>query len=197
MKTSFRLPIRFALALAAAAALAPFSASADARLRVVADSAPVHARPDTSSPVLSTAPRDAILFPSGAPEGLWTPVDPPADAALWLPAEFVDGSRVLARSVPLRTGPGLEHDVAGTLSRNATVMRLGESGDWLKIAPPSSARLWVRTADVAPVAESSEPIRDVEPVAALPIAPPSSTFLVGQTPPITPSVPTPDAPAPI
>ncbi|MBP5786841.1 MAG: SH3 domain-containing protein, partial [Kiritimatiellae bacterium] len=110
--------------------LAAATAFADGRIQVSAASTSVRARPDAQSAALGEVRQGTILFPSGSPRGEWTPVEPPADVALWLHGEFVQGSRVIAKSVQLRTGPGLEYDVAGNLSRGATVMTLGEEGEW-------------------------------------------------------------------
>jgi hypothetical protein len=172
------------------------SAFAGPRLQVTASTAPVRARADSQSALLGQVPQGTVLFATGPAQGGWTPVEPPPDVALWVNRDFVEGTRVIARSVQLRTGPGLEHDVAGTLSRGATVMKLDESGEWMKIAPPSSASVWVETAQTVPVADAAEPIREVEPVSFLPVADPAAPQYAATTL-IAPSEPSAPAPEPL
>ena len=132
---------------------------ADSRMQA-ASSAPIRARPDASSPVLATANPGEIFFADHA-EGAWTAVAPPDRVALWIHSDFVEGTRVVAKTVQLRTAPSLSSDVAGSLSRGATILQRGKQGDWLQIAPPSSSHVYIETSSLSPVAERTEPVREI------------------------------------
>lgn len=164
-------------------ALASGPAAAETRMQVTAGSAPVYARPDASARNIGAVSSGTILFVART-EGEWAAVSPPENIDLWLNKDFIEGNRVVARSIQVRSGPGIQYDVVGTLERGAPVMPRGEEGDWCKIAPPSSATLWVKQSALAEVPVRAEPVREVATVA--PPAPP---------PPPTP-VPTAPAAAP-
>jgi uncharacterized protein YgiM (DUF1202 family) len=151
-------------AVAAAFFAAAAAASAESRMQVSAASTPVYSQPSTAAPPVGQAARGEVLFVSQT-EGDWAAIAPPDRIDLWLNKDFIEGNRVLARSIQVRAGPGIQYDVVGTLERGAPVMPRGEEGEWARIAPPSSATLWVRKADLSAVqARTEEPIREVAPV---------------------------------
>ena len=76
-----------------------------------------------------------ILFVSRM-EGDWAALSPPDRIGLWLNKDFVEGNRVVARSIQLRAGPGIQYDVVGSLERGAPVMPRGEEGEWCQIGRP-------------------------------------------------------------
>lgn len=151
-------------AVAAAFFAAAAAASAESRMQVSAASTPVYSQPSTAAPPVGQAARGDVLFVSQT-DGDWAAIAPPDRIDLWLNKDFIEGNRVLARSIQVRAGPGIQYDVVGTLERGAPVMPRGEEGEWARIAPPSSAILWVRKADLSAVpARTEEPIREVAPV---------------------------------
>lgn len=151
-------------AVAAAFFAAAAAASAESRMQVSAASTPVYSQPSTAAPPVGQAARGEVLFVSQT-DGDWAAIAPPDRIDLWLNKDFIEGNRVLARSIQVRAGPGIQYDVVGTLERGAPVMPRGEEGEWARIAPPSSATLWVRRADLSAVqARTEEPIREVAPV---------------------------------
>lgn len=151
-----------AVAVALFAAVA--AASAESRMQVSAASTPIYSQPSTAAPPVGQAARGEVLFVSQT-DGDWAAIAPPDRIDLWLNRDFIEGNRVLARSIQVRAGPGIQYDVVGTLERGAPVMPRGEEGEWARIAPPSSATLWVRKADLSAVqARTEEPIREVAPV---------------------------------
>ena len=106
---------------------------------------------------------------------VWAAIAPPERIDLWLNKDFIEGNRVIAKSIQVRSGPGIQYEVVGTLERGAPVMPRGEEGDWCKIEPPSSMVVWVKTADLAEIKPQTTPIREVATVAApapAPVAPP-------------------------
>lgn len=168
----------FSLSLALLAVCA-LSAAAQTRMQV-ASSTPIRARADASAPVLGTATPGEILFVSST-SGAFSAIEPPDRIGLWLNKDFVEGNRVVAKSVQLRTGPGLEHDIAGSLSRGAAILKISEQGDWLQVSPPSSSSVYVLSSALQPVPVVTEPIRDVETVPAPQDEPPAAPESVDLT----------------
>lgn len=185
----------FSIAVSALCAFVAAVSPAAAETRFQASSsAPIHARPDSASPVLATANPGEIFF-ADHDEGAWTAVAPPDRVALWIHSDFVDGTRVEAKTVQLRTAPSLSSDVAGSLSRGATILQRGKQGDWLQIAPPSSALVYIESSRLAPVAERTEPVREIPETPLYlpepePAAPPAVPVVAAPPPP--PVVPDPD-----
>lgn len=194
MKTPARLFFLSALLLAIA-----LPAAAQTRMQVVS-STPIRARADASAPVLGTANPGEILFVDST-SGSFSAIEPPDRIGLWINKDFVEGNRVIAKSVQMRTGPGLEHDVAGSLSRGAAILKLSEQGEWLQISPPSSASVYVLSSALQPVPVATTPIEEVETVpepGVLPVspaepsaAPPLTELAALPAPPPQPAEPTP------
>ncbi|HOO21057.1 MAG TPA: SH3 domain-containing protein [Kiritimatiellia bacterium] len=192
-----------AVAVALFAAVA--AASAESRMQVSAASTPIYSQPSTAAPPVGQAARGEVLFVSQT-DGDWAAIAPPDRIDLWLNRDFIEGNRVLARSIQVRAGPGIQYDVVGTLERGAPVMPRGEEGEWARIAPPSSAILWVRKADLSAVqARTEEPIREVAPVvrpepaavaSAAPAPAPETKPIVEQPPPPAPKPEPKPEPAP-
>ncbi len=183
--------------------LATAAAAGETRMQVIAGSAPVYARPDGAAASVGTVASGQILFVART-EGEWAAISPPESIDLWLNKDFIEGNRVIAKSIQVRAGPGIQYDVVGTLERGAPVMPRGEEGDWCKIAPPSSATLWVKLSALSEVVVRTEPVKAVAmaaapaPSAASP--PPSEPSAASAppaavAPPIAPVVPAP-APTP-
>jgi len=137
---------------------------AESRMQVAVPSSPVMNQASAEAQSVGTVTPGEILFVSRI-EGDWAAISPPERFTLWLNKDFIEGNRVVAKVIQVRSGPGIEHPVVGTLKRGDPVMPRGEEGDWCKIAPPSSCILWVRTKDLEAVPTRTTPIREVEPVA--------------------------------
>ena len=168
MKISFHAGAALAL-LAALAADAP----AETRMQVSAGSTSIRTQPAADAPAVGRATAGEVLFVERV-EGDWAAVSPPDRIDLWLNKDFIEGNRVVAKSIQLRSGPGVQHPVVGVLERGAPVMPRGEDGDWCRVAAPSSAILWVKKSDLAEVRTRSEPIQQVAavPEPAKPAPPP-------------------------
>ncbi len=156
------------LVVALVAGLAAGMASAQTRMQVTA-ATPIRARAEVSSPELGTANPGEIVFVLST-SGTFSAIEPPERVGLWVNRDFIEGNRVIAKSVQLRTGPGLEHDVAGSLSRGAAIMKLSEQGEWLQISPPSSSQVYVLSSMLKAVPVATEPIGEVETVGYAPAA---------------------------
>ena len=166
-------------ALALLAALAA-GARAETRMQVSAGSTPIRAQPSADAPEVGRATSGEILFVARV-EGDWAAVSPPDRISLWLNKDFIEGNRVIAKSIQLRAGPGVQHPVVGVLERGAPVLPRGEEGDWCRIAAPSAATLWVKQSDLAEVRTRGEPIQQVAPVPEP--APPAPPPVVSAPPP--------------
>lgn len=69
-----------------------------------------------------------------------------AFAALSLTALFPCGAspvRVVADSVNLRAGAGVDYEVVGQVSRGDVLDALGAEGEWIQVRPPTGMCLWV------------------------------------------------------
>ncbi len=141
-------------------AMAPTSAIAETRMQVSVASTPVYTQPSASAQQLGKASSGEIVFVSRI-DGEWAAIAPLDRHSVWLNKDFVEGNRVIAKNIQVRSGPGVQYDVVGSLERGAPVMPLGEEGEWCKIAPPSSATLWVRARDLSEIATRTTPIREV------------------------------------
>ena len=182
MKISFRS----GTALCALAAWATTVAAAETRMQVSAAATPIYAQASASGQKVGTATQGEILFVARV-EGDWAAISPPDRLDLWLNKDFIEGNRVVAKSIQIRSGPGIEYGIVGTLERGAPVMPRGEQGEWCKIAPPSSTILWVKNGDLTEVRTHTAPIQNVAPVPEPPKPVPA---------PPTPA-PTPATPAPV
>jgi len=145
-------------------AMAPASTLAETRMQVAASSTPVLNQAAAGAQSLGTVTAGEILFVSRI-DGDWAAISPPERFDLWLNKDFIEGNRVVAKVIQIRSGPGIQHPVVGTLKRGAPVMPRGEQGDWAKISPPSSCILWVKKQDLEEVRTHTTPIREVTPVA--------------------------------
>ena len=183
MKISFRS----GTALCALAAWATTVAAAETRMQVSAAATPIYAQASASGQKVGTATQGEILFVSRV-EGDWAAISPPDRLDLWLNKDFIEGNRVVAKSIQIRSGPGIEYGIVGTLERGAPVMPRGEQGEWCKIAPPSSTILWVKNGDLTEVRTHTAPIQNVAPVPEPPKPAPA--------PPTPAPAPQPAAPAP-
>jgi hypothetical protein len=73
----------------------------------------------------------------------WVEVAPPDSVDLWVHREFIKDSQVMAPKLYVRSGPGINYTVVGTLLRGDTITPKGDFGEWIKIVPPAVCSLWV------------------------------------------------------
>ncbi|MGD9611696.1 MAG: SH3 domain-containing protein [Kiritimatiellia bacterium] len=140
MNTIKTLLCAAALGAATAAAL-----SGQTPVRVTADHVNLRAKALLTSEVVAQAAYDERLAAYGIGEE-WVEVAAPAKADLWVAKTFVQAPAytVGANRVNVRAGPGINYNVVCTLELGETVAPRGEEvAEWLKIAPPASARLWI------------------------------------------------------
>ena len=172
------------------------ASSARIALTVTGDRVNLRATQDGESEVVSQVSSGARLFTDSL-QGERIAVEAPSDVDLWVYGELVKEGKVAVSKVSVRSGPGINYRPVGTLTRDTAVDVRGSRNDWLKIAAPSSCRLWISSqyverADAPPVAAA----------APQPVTPPTPKLtqpkpVVVSTPvPVSPVVSTPVKPAP-
>ena len=165
--------IRFGAALLAAAST---MLSAQTPVRVTADNVNLRAKALLTSEVVVQARYDERLSAFEIGEE-WVEVAAPAAADLWVTKSFVQmpANTIGANRVNVRAGPGINYNVVCTLALGDVVEPRGEEvAEWLKIAPPASARLWISREYVeilsgdAPAVAPAEPAESTANVAESP-----------------------------
>ena len=165
--------IRFGAALLAAAST---MLSAQTPVRVTADNVNLRAKALLTSEVVAQARYDERLSAFEIGEE-WVEVAAPAAADLWVTKSFVQmpANTIGANRVNVRAGPGINYNVVCTLALGDVVEPRGEEvAEWLKIAPPASARLWISREYVeilsgdAPAVAAAEPAESTANVAESP-----------------------------
>ena len=103
----------------------------------------------------------------------WVEIEPPDDVEAWVKAEYVlrPQNTIGANRVNVRAGSSINYNVIDTLSLGTPVEPVQEFGEWLKIKPPSTARVWISRQFVDPIAPEAE-APAAEPVAAAEPNPP-------------------------
>lgn len=140
MKT-FKNLLSWATLFAAAAAPLP----AQTPVRITADNVNLRAKPQLTAEVVAQARYDDRLVAREiGPE--WIEVAAPATVDLWVMKSYVQMPQgtIGANRVNLRAGPSINYNIVATLSLGDPVELRGEEiQDWLKIAPPPAAHVWV------------------------------------------------------
>ena len=174
MKTCQTL-LLWAAALAAAGTL-----QAQTPVRVTADNVNLRAKALLTAEVVAQARYDDRLAAYNLGDE-WVEVAAPAAADAWVMKTYVQApaNTIGANRVNVRAGPSINYNILCTLALGDTVEPRGEEVDeWLKIAPPASARLWISrefvevlSADAAaPAAETAVAAPAGKPAAAAPAA---------------------------
>ena len=75
----------------------------------------------------------------------WAKIALPADAKVWVFSSLVDSASmsVKAKKANLRSGPGENYSVVGTLEKGAAVKQVQAKGDWMEIEAPAGAYAFV------------------------------------------------------
>lgn len=129
----------------------------ETRVRVTAQKASLryHNADNDDSACEILAGQELIVL--GSHIGNWVPVVPPDDVNVWIYAELVRKGRVARDKSQVRSGPGLNYKVVGSLAQNTAVEQRGRVGDWLKIKPPYGFSLWISRSAIAVVSASTAP----------------------------------------
>ena len=163
------------LSFIAACALAG-AAPAQTPVRVTADNVNLRAKPALAAEVVAQAAYDErlVAYEIGAE---WVEIAAPPAVDLWVMKQYVQTPQntIGANRVNLRAGPSINYNVVATLALGDRVEPRGEEmQEWLKIAPPPSARVWISRAyveilsgDAAAVAPPASQAENAETAAAL------------------------------
>jgi len=112
------------------------------KVRINGQRVNLRSRPELNAEVVGQmAEGDVVVAKSF--EGQWVEIDVPESIDVWVHGDFVSDNRVVASRLHVRGGPGINYGVLGELERGDTVTRRDEFGEWLKIAPPTGASVWV------------------------------------------------------
>ena len=139
MKTCQTL-LLWAAALAAAGTL-----RAQTPVRVTADNVNLRAKALLTAEVVTQAHYDDHLTAHEIGDE-WVEVAAPAAADAWVMKSYVQApaNTIGANRVNVRAGPSINYNILCTLALGDTVEPRGEEvAEWLKIAPPAAARLWI------------------------------------------------------
>jgi uncharacterized protein YgiM (DUF1202 family) len=144
----------------------------------------------------------------------WYKISLPPSASVWIHAGFIDADKkVKSNRLNLRSGPGENFSVMGTIEKGTAVNVIETKGEWHKIEPPAGAYAFVAAhlvtrEPVVPTIASKPPPPPPPEVAVVPQPPvavaqpvvtePPPTVIAAQpTPPLVPVVrPTPPGPPP-
>ncbi len=129
--------------------LATTLAAAETRVRVTAEHTNLRYQNADNVEVACVVAKGQELIVRGPLEGNWLPVIPPDDVSVWVYAELVRKGTIIRDKTQLRSGPGLNFRVVGSLDHDIPVESRGRLGDWLKIKPPESFPLWVSRTAIA------------------------------------------------
>lgn len=134
---------RFLTAFCAALWLAGQAAgAAETRVRVTGQRVNLRARADLGAEVVGQVPNGEVLVARSFQDD-WVEVVPPDSVDLWVHRDFVRDNIVTASKLYVRAGAGINYSVVGSLSRGQYIAPKGEFGEWIRIAPPTDASLWV------------------------------------------------------
>ena len=129
-----------ALSLAAATLL-----QAQTPVRVLADNVNLRAKPQLTAEVVAQASYNETLTAREIGEE-WVEVAAPTNVSLWVMKQYVQlpQNTIGAPRVNLRAGPSINYNIVDTLALGAQIVPRGEEvQEWLKIAPPASAHVWI------------------------------------------------------
>ncbi len=158
--------------------------------RVVGNRVNLRAEPQLRGEVVGQVQRNDQLSVIVVEEE-WVAVRPPADIIFWVHSDFLEGTEVAAPRLNVRAGPGINHAVVARLERGAEVVKRDTFAEWVGIAAPTNAKVWIAREFV----ELPEPVAEPPPPQAEAVAPrepapePESPMVEA-----TPAVPTRPAP---
>ena len=119
--------------------------SAQTPVRVTADNVNLRAKAVPTGDVVGQVGYDARLAAFEIGEE-WVEVAAPPEADLWVMKSYVQmpGNAIGANRVNVRAGPSINYNVVCTLALGDVVEPRGEEiAEWIKIAPPADARVWI------------------------------------------------------
>lgn len=130
----------------------------------------------------------------------WAEILLPADVKVWVYAHYVDAATktITANRLNMRSGPGENYSVLGTLEKGQSINEVSKKGNWIEIQPPATAFGFVAamyleqtpaTVAAATTPPPAEPAMTAPPATVQPAPvmamtpPPAQPGAVTQTPP--------------
>lgn len=92
-----------------------------------------------------------LLELQGSLDDAWVKVAPPQSVDLWVASQFIKDGEVIGNRVRVRAGASVNFKDVGIVDKGEKVVVRGKVGDWLKIAPPKTASVWITNAYVKAV----------------------------------------------
>jgi len=83
----------------------------------------------------------------------WVAAAVPRHLSVWVHGEFAPGGKVAQNNIHVRAGAGTHFKSLGMAPKGAELEVRGALGEWLRVAPPGSARIWVDGALLKPAPE--------------------------------------------
>ena len=177
---------RFALLLGAAALVFSTQAALGSAVKVAKSGQGIYAKADETKKV-ATLPVGTVMEVRSVVGGVqgWVQVAAPACVDLWIFSESVNNDIVTVSTGRVRSSQNSTAPEVARIPRGGAVVVRGREGDWLKIAPPSSATMWVKAESVVPTTEV--PARVEETSVAVASSKSAAPVIL---PPMIPSIPT-------
>lgn len=118
--------------------------AAEIPIRVTAHRVNLRATPQPTGDLLGQVDYDTRLTAREIGEE-WVEIVPPDSLEMWVKKEYVvtPQNTIGANRVNIRAGASINYQVVDTLPLGTPVVPIGEFADWLKIKPPSTARVWI------------------------------------------------------
>ncbi len=92
----------------------------------------------------------------------WVEVLPPPHVVFWVHGDFIEDGLVIGSRLNVRSGPGVNYAILATLERGDSITARDTFAEWVSIAPPSDATLWIASDLVLPVRPEPPPEPVVE-----------------------------------
>jgi uncharacterized protein YgiM (DUF1202 family) len=131
----------------------------------------------------------------------WAKIVLPPGAHAWINSSFVEGTNksVKPKKLNVRSGPGENYSVIGTLLKGAEVKEMATKGDWMEIEPPTNSYAFVAAQflkqEAAPtpneIAANEPPTAPATSVNEPPPVVTAPTEMPPTTPTLTPAEPAP------
>src|SRR5882724_8159941 len=88
---------------------------------------------------------EVVLKDSGPEEpSAWAKILLPPGAHVWVNTSFIDANKtVRPKKLNIRSGPGENYSVLGTLNHGDAVKEMGSKAEWTEVEPPSGAYAFV------------------------------------------------------
>ncbi len=140
----------------------------ETKVKVVGQRINLRARSDVQSEVVGQAADGDVLLAKSFRDD-WVEVAPPDSIDFWVQRDFLKENAVTAAKLNVRAGAGINFTVVGTLGKGDLVVRRGDFGEWVRIAPTPGASLWVNRpyVEVLQPEKARPPV--VEPMAKAPV----------------------------